>query len=154
MSTRWIASDMELVPLFVELANYSPTEHAQVIFEFVDGMPVAAALYDHYNGKSIHTHIWIEKGKRPSRVWWWVIHDYMFNQLRAKQAVAIIDSSNRKSLKLARHMGYQQVGTIPDYFPNGDAVILVGIEVTAWHWRRYRNGAPPPKYGVSNYERA
>lgn len=151
---RWISGDVELIPLFRELCDYNPTEKAQVIFEFEDGMPVAAALYDHYTGKTIHTHAWIAKNKRPSRVFWWVIHDYTFNQLMAKQAVAMIDASNRKSVHLATSMGYKFVARIPDYYPNGDAVIFVGTEDSARHWQRYRNGAPPPTYGESSFERA
>lgn len=152
---RWISTDDELIPLFRELCDYTPTDHARVIFEFDDGMPVAAAMYDHYNGKTIHQHVWIAVDKRPSRVWWWAIHDYTFNQLRAKVCLVMTSSSNRKAIELARHMGYKFAARIPEYYSDGDAMVFTGTERDATFWKRYRDGkTPPPTYDQSNFERA
>lgn len=145
--SRWISTHDELIPLYTELTGYNPfSSLARVIFEFDDGIPVAAALYDHFNGHAVHSHVWIAEGRRPSRVWWWVIHDYLFNQLHAKMAVVVADSRNPRSLKLAESMGYKLAATIPGYYGNGDALIFNGTEEDARFWQRYRHGAPAPMY--------
>ena len=147
MIRRWISTDKELIELYGALSGYnSSPELAQVIFEFKDGLPIAAALYDGFNGQSIHTHMWIKKGEHPSRIWWWAVHDYVFNQLGCKKAIGVIKSTNKRAVHLAISMGYQLEGRIKDYYKDGHALFFVGTEETARFWQQFRNGKKPPMY--------
>lgn len=148
--SRWIATDKELLELYAALSGYDPlSDGAQVIFEFDNGIPIAAAAYDNFNGYAMHSHIWIAEGRKPSRVWWWAIHHYMFVQAGAKLAVAVLRSNNPKVIRLAESMGYRFVSSIPNYYGDSDALFYVGTEEDAVFWRRYRNGASAPKYKLS-----
>lgn len=146
--SRWIGTNRDLIPLYTELSGYDPfSSLAQVIFEFDGQKPIAAALYDHYNGHSIHSHVWIAEGEKPSRVWWWAIHDYIFNVLKVKLAVLLANSNNPKSMRLAESLGYELTATIPNYYGTSDALFYTGTEDMARHWQRYRSGkTPPPTY--------
>lgn len=149
MIRRWISTDQELVELYGALSGYNGhPKLSQVIFEFKDGLPIAAALYDGFNGMSIHTHMWIAKGARPSKAWWWAVHDYVFNQLGCKNAIGIINSSNRKAVHLAITMGYGLQARIKHYYPDGDALFFVGTAESAKLWQRFRKGKKPPSYGL------
>lgn len=145
--SRWISTNKKLIPLYAEMSGYETTQRAQVIFEFQDGIPIAGALFDYFNGQTIHSHIWIAQGRRPSRVWWWTIHDYVFNQAKAQLAVGSIKSTNERMIKLAESMGYSLHSKMENYYPDGaDMLFYIGTAETATHWQRYRNGAPAPKY--------
>lgn len=130
------------------LIGYKPTEDARFLAEMEDQKIRAVGIYDNYNGRSVHSHIWIEPGYRPSRVFWWAMPDYAFMQLAVTNVLATVKSSNKAALKLVKHLGYTFVCEIPDYHETGDAEILfVGTEENATHWHKYRDGrATPPTY--------
>ena len=147
--SRWICSNRAILPMFANLSGVtSYTSDAQIIMEFEGETPIAGALYDNYNGKSVHVHVWVAKGQRPSRVWWWVAHDYPFNRLAVTNVFATIASSNEDAIRLAEKMGGKVVATLPDYFLTcDDCLMFLGTEETATHWQRYRNGkVSPPTY--------
>ena len=133
------------------LANlicFRPTEDARFIAEQDDDEFKAIGIYDNYNGRSIHSHIWIADGYRPSRVFWWAMHDYPFHQLAVTNIIATVASSNKTALRLVRHLGYKYVAMVPDYYETGDdQMIYVGLEENATHWHKYQDGrAAPPTY--------
>lgn len=150
--SRWISTHDELVPLFAELSGYEPRmPNPRVVFEFDDGIPIAAAAYDEYTGPAIHFHIWIARGRKPSRVWWWVIHDYPLNQLGVEQVIGITRETNRNAIRIAETNGWELITRIPGHYDDGDALIWRITEDTAKHWQRYRNGnTPPPTYSKQN----
>jgi uncharacterized metal-binding protein len=67
--------------------GYVPTGVAQCILCLENGVPIAGVVYDGYNVKSITCHIWIEKGKIPSKEWYAAIFDYPFNALKVTKLV-------------------------------------------------------------------
>jgi|SoiMethySBSTD1v2_1073268.scaffolds.fasta_scaffold02761_35 hypothetical protein len=147
--SRWISTHDELIPLYTELTDYVPhLPDPRVIFEFEDGIPIAAAAYDDYTVVSINFHIWIAKGRRPSRVWWWAVHDYPFNQLGVKQGFGMARETNRNVIRAAETGGWELIARLPDHYRDGDTLIFRLTPETAKHWQRYRSGAtPPPTYG-------
>jgi hypothetical protein len=145
--SRWISTHTELLPLYGTLSGYTAGPFAQVIFEFDGGIPVAAALFDNYNDYSIHAHVWIASGHKPSRVWWWAIHHYPLCVLKVNKVYAVIRSTNKRVLRLVESMGFKYVTMVPDYFREGEhCMFFEGTVETAKFWFRYRNGAAPPKY--------
>jgi RimJ/RimL family protein N-acetyltransferase len=141
--TRWINTDRSIIPEVAEMVGpLFPTGAAQAIAEFDNKEMIAGALFDDYNGQSIHTHIWIAKGRMASRVWWWAIHDYMFRQLGVVNTIATVKSTNKTSIKVSENLGYKLVATIPNYYPNGeDQLIYLGTEEMARHWPKLQEKA-------------
>lgn len=145
---RGLVTDREMLPILAKVAGVSYTNNAQLIAEYDNGHPVAIGIFDQYNGRSIHVHMWIAPGRRPSRVWWWAMHDYPFWKLGITNVVATVSSSNRAIVKLAGHLGAKLVGVVPNYHEDGsDLFIYSGIEEDAPFWQRYGAGRlPPPTY--------
>jgi len=54
----------------------------------------------------------------------YVIFDYPFKQLDCKQAFIRVKAKNEKSLKLVRSLGFKDLVTIEDVFPDDDMVVL------------------------------
>ena len=145
---RWLNTDQAQIPYLAEKMEVSYTENAQIIVECEDDEVIAAGLYDLYNGKSIHSHIWIAKGRHPSRVWWWAMHDYPLWQLGVTNIIATVSSANKEAIKVAEHLGYKLVSMIPDYYPDcSSQLIYVGVEENAVFWHRFKDGRlKPPTY--------
>lgn len=145
---RGLVTDREVLPMLADFAGIPYTANAQLIAEYDNGIPVAIGIFDQYNGRSVHVHMWIAYGRRPSRVWYWAMHDYPFWKLGVTTIVATILESNEKMVKLVKHLGGELVGRVPDYGPDGsDLLIYAGVEENMSFWHRYENGrASPPDY--------
>lgn len=130
------------------LMGYKPTEDARFISEVEDDVPKAIGIYDNFNGRSVHSHIWLAPGYRPTRMFWWAMHDYPFYKMGATNVLATVKASNKAARKLVNHLGYMFVCEIPDYHETGESEILyVGTEETATHWHKYKDGKiAPPTY--------
>ena len=136
---RWINCDRNLIPVLAPLMEVVPTANAIIVAEFDNETPIAAAIYDQYNGKSIHSHIWISPGRKPTRQFWFATCDYVFRQCRVETIVAYVSSRNIKSQKLTEHLGYELQSVIPNFYPDGtDALVYVGSPELAFDWRRFK----------------
>lgn len=145
---RWINTMQEALPYMAEIAGVGHTNNAILIAEQDDDAVVAIGIFDQFNGRSIHAHIWIAHGRRPSRVWWWAMHDYPYWQLGITNVVATVSSSNTAVIKVVRHLGGRLRGRIRDYHEDGsDLLIFSGTEDDSPFWRKFQNGrASPPNY--------
>jgi hypothetical protein len=54
----------------------------------------------------------------------WAAFDFPFNKLGVRVILATIAGNNNKSLRLSRHLGFQEIATIADAHDEGDLVIL------------------------------
>lgn len=136
---RWINTDPSFVPHLARVIDLAPTPNAVQVSEFEDNRPLCGAVFDGYNGKSIHAHIWIAPGRRPSRKWWFAVYDYMFRQCGVTNVIGTVPSSNTAAQKLDEHLGFRLQAIIPNYYPNGDDMHLyLCTRETAIDWERLR----------------
>jgi hypothetical protein len=136
---RWLNTDPLFVPHLADILKITPTLSAVQISEFDHVSPIAGVLYDGYNGKSVHAHIWIAPGRLPSRVWWWAICDYAFKQLGVDNVIGTVPESNTEAARLDEKLGFRLVGRIEDYYPDGDAVLMyVCTHKTVFNYERFR----------------
>ena len=139
---RWINTDPAFVPYLAQVMDMVVTANCVCVSEFDDEKPIAGALFEGYNGKAIHSHIWIAPGRRPSRRFWWACFDYMFRQCGVETVIGTVPSSNMAARKLDEHLGYRLNSVVPNYYPNGDDMLLyVCTPATAMDWQRL---APKP----------
>jgi hypothetical protein len=72
-----------------------------------DDIPVAATLYDSYNGANIFAHLAIQPGGRLTREFIKAIFYYPFVQLGCLRITGLVDVSNQKARLLNKHLGFQ-----------------------------------------------
>lgn len=120
----WLNSDPIFLPHLAEIIEVAPTPNAVHISEFKGTTPICGALFDGYNGKSIHAHIWIAPGGRPTRMFWYAVYDYMFEQCKVANVIGTVPSSNLRAIKLDEHLGFRLKTRIENYYPNGDDMLL------------------------------
>lgn len=138
-STRWLNSDPLFLQHLAQIMGIVVTPHAHCLAEFRGTVPVAGAIFDGYNGQSIHAHVWIPEGCRPSRLWWWACHDYMFNQLKVTNVIGTVPSSNKAAQKLDEHIGFKLHARVPAYYPDGDDMLLyICTKDTAYDYEKFR----------------
>ena len=137
--SRWINTDQSFLPWVVQALDYVPTPNAKVVAEFDGVRPIAAVVFDSYNGHSVYVHIWIYQGRRPSRMFWYAVFHYCWHQLACKLAIGQVPSSNTKARSLDEHLGFRHKGTIENYYPNGDDMLLyVATPYTIPDWRKWK----------------
>jgi hypothetical protein len=118
--------DAERVGRWVlEKAGGSFTTDMTAIGQECDGQLVAGIVYDGYTKASIAMHSRCDDPAKVSRRFYWMIFDYVFNQLNCKRATGIVPSWNTKAQKTNEHLGWKRETTLADYFPDGDAIIYI-----------------------------
>jgi len=136
---RWINTAPKFLPYLSQIMGLVCTSNGLHVSEFDDTAPVAGAIFDGYNGKSIHSHLWIAPGRNPSRAFWFACFDYMFRQCGVETVIGTVPSSNVRAQKLDEHLGYRLTATIPNYYPNGDDMLLyVCTPATAPDWQKFK----------------
>lgn len=136
---RWLNSDPLFLLHLAAMLEVAPTPNAVHISEFEGTTPVCGVLFDGYNGKSIHAHIWIAPGRKPSRMWWFAIYDYMFRQCQVANVIGTVPSSNKAAQRLDEHLGFKLNSIIPNYYPNGDDMLLyICTAESAIDWQKFR----------------
>ncbi len=136
--SRWINCDPSFLAHLAAQLEVAPTPNAVCVAEFDNETPVCGALFDGYNGKSIHAHIWIADGRKPSRFWWFAVYDYMLRQCGVETVIGTVPSSNKAAQKLDKHLGFVLNSVIPNYYPNGDDMMLyVATKDTVPDWQRF-----------------
>jgi hypothetical protein len=111
------------LPFLCRQLGYVPTVLAQCITCVEESTPIAGAVYDNYMGLSISAHIWVCKGRAPSREWMAAIFDYPFNRLGVGKILGQVTSNNDAARKLDTHFGFVEEARITDYSDDGDMII-------------------------------
>lgn len=122
--SHFISSNIMYLPFLGQKLEYVPSYRAQCIMcvEESTGVPIAGVAYDGYNGHIIMAHIWIDKGRKPSKEWLAAIFDYPFNKLGVKKIVGQVRSSNGQALEIDEHFGFGHEARISDFYENGDSL--------------------------------
>jgi len=90
-----------------------------------DGELVAGVLFEDFNHANVLMHV-AGKGKYwLNREFLWFSFYYPFEQLRVKRITVVIPSSNKESLRFAKHLGFVPEATLEDAHPDGNLEILV-----------------------------
>ena len=88
-----------------------------------NGKLVAGVLYEDYNGANVVCHIRGEPGWADRR-FLGIIFDYPFNQLNVKRITVPVNSTNKESIKLVRHMGFTLESGLAQATPDGDLLLF------------------------------
>lgn len=122
--SHFISTNTMYLPFLGQMLEYVPSHRAQCIMcvESESGVPIAGVAYDGYNGHIIMAHIWIDKGRKPSKEWIAAIFDYPFNKLVVKKIVGQVRSSNAAALEIDKHFGFVPEARIEDFYDNGDSL--------------------------------
>lgn len=98
----------------------------QVISRVEDEELLAAVVYENYTGVggSIEAHIGSFTKRWLNRDFLYIVFDYPFNQLQVKQAFCRVRGKNAASLNWCRSLGFKDLVTIEDVFPDDDMVVL------------------------------
>ena len=85
-----------------------------------NGNIVAGVLYEHWNGRSVVAHMAASGRLTPAYVA--AIFDYAFNVCGCHKVILPVASTNAKSGKFVRKLGFTQESHIRDASPDGDIV--------------------------------
>lgn len=137
--SRWINTDPMFVPYVAKAVGIIASPAAVVVAEFDGTEPVAAVLFDGYNGSSIHGHLWISPGRRAGRAFWWAMYDYCFGQLKVNNVIGTVPADNEAARKLNPRLGFRVAAVIPSYYPNNEDMILYRMTAeTIPDWRAWK----------------
>lgn len=90
----------------------------------LDGRLLAGAFFEnHCPGRSITSHVALDTTTAP-RAWLAFCFRYVFDQLKVKKMIGIVDSTNEKAIRFDRRLGYVHEATIKDAGRHGDSLIF------------------------------
>ena len=101
-------------------ASYASGSYTCIGYE-KNGTIMAVVAFENYNGSSMVCHLAIDRFNIEWAMFCW---DYIFNQLKIKKLIGVVDSSNQKALKLDLHFGFIEEYIIKDAGKDGDLHIL------------------------------
>jgi RimJ/RimL family protein N-acetyltransferase len=110
---RWVAAQMD--SQFAE-------NNASAIGLVRDGKIVAGVIYENWNGKSVVCHLAI--AGKVNRSFLRIVCGYAFEGLEAEKVIGPIASSNAKSIKAAKTIGFVEETRITNAAPNGDIILF------------------------------
>ena len=100
------------------------SEDAHYLGQVSDGQIRAVVVFCGFYGKSCMIHVGAEGQHWMTKDYLKEVFNYTFNKLKLKVIIGTVSGSNKKALKLNRHLGFRDVATIPDAHDDGDLVIL------------------------------
>ncbi|QQM14860.1 GNAT family N-acetyltransferase [Stenotrophomonas phage BUCT555] len=137
--SRWINTDQNFLPHVAKVLDFAPSANCSIVSEFDDVNPIAAVVFDNYTGVSAHVHIWVAHDRKPSRMFWWAVYHYAFEQLKCKTVIGTVAANNKEALRLDKHLGFKIVARVPNYFPpDVDMLLHVLEEKDAPNWRKWQ----------------
>ena len=88
-----------------------------------DGRLIAGAMFDNYNGSTVQGHVALDTQITP-RKWLHFCFRYVFDQLKVKKLVGLVDSTNEKAVRYDKHLGYVLEAVIKNGGRHGDSLIF------------------------------
>ena len=102
----------------------STPQDAHYLGQVLDGQIRAVVVYCGFYGKSCMIHVGSVGQHWMTKQFLKEVFNYPFNSLKLKVIIGTVAGSNKKALKLNRHLGFKDVAIIPDAHKDGDLVIL------------------------------
>lgn len=97
-------------------------ERSQAIGLLRDDKLIAGVIYENWNGRSVVCHIAITG--QINRSFLRMICGYAFEGLGADKVIGPISSSNLKSIKVAKTLGFIEEARITNAAPSGDVILF------------------------------
>lgn len=121
-AAKWVGEqlDTEIVPPFTAVGIYDDTGQ------------IGGAVFNDYNGSNVELTA-AGNGAFDSQVTIWIA-SYVFNELGCKRMTIRTKPANRAVLLSAMRWGWKFEGYQPDYYPDGDAVILGLLRENLPNW--------------------
>jgi RimJ/RimL family protein N-acetyltransferase len=88
-----------------------------------DGQLIGGVMFDSWNGNSICLHV-AGQGNWYSRSFGQAVFGYAFGQLKVKNALAPVDSTNEKSRRFCERIGFRLEATITSAGKTGDLLVF------------------------------
>lgn len=87
---------------------------------------VAGVLYEDFTGEggSITATIAVAPGAVMVREFVSAIFAYPFKQLGVGKIIALVSSTNWKSVRLVKHMGFVETAVVQGYYPDADLIVF------------------------------
>ena len=101
----------------------TPTD-ARFIGTSFDGVVKAVVVYCGFFGKSCMIHVSGDGSHWATKDFLKTVFELPFKRWELKVIIGTVAGSNKKALKLDRHLGFREVAVIPDAHNDGDLVIL------------------------------
>lgn len=86
-----------------------------------EGLPIAAFLFNDFNGSNIEMTIYAERGRMTRKLLRFIAR-YVFLSLGCRRLSAKIKRNNKRALRAAYRFGFRYEGISKNYFPDCDAV--------------------------------
>lgn len=99
-----------------------------------NGNIVMGAMFNNYNGASIHMHIAKLHGESFSPTFIAAIMDYPFRQLGVKRVTGLVAENNHVSRRFAQHLGARMEGVLQDALPDGNLLVYGLLRKDANRW--------------------
>jgi len=105
--------------------NKMPTPaDARYIGTSFNGEVKAVVVYCGFFGKACMIHVTGDGSHWSTKDFLKCVFAFPFKKWNLKVIIGTVAGSNKKSLKLCRHLGFRKVAEIPDAHEEGDLVIL------------------------------
>ena len=103
-----------------KVGNWNPNMTA--IGEVKDDRIIAGIAFETQNTKRLWGHSRVESS--PSKQFWVMTADFIFNQAGCNAFSAIVDPTNIKAVRLNKHIGFVVECVLKDAGDNGDLFIM------------------------------
>jgi RimJ/RimL family protein N-acetyltransferase len=92
------------------------------IGEIKNGKLIAGICFEMQNKNNLWGHLRIDSS--PSKSFWTITADFIFNQAGCKRFTATVEADNTKAIQLNKHIGFVIEATLKDAGKHGDLHIM------------------------------
>lgn len=104
-----------------------------------DGLVVAVAVFDSWSENSCMIHIWIDNPLVLKHGFAEEIFEFVFSEESGREVViGCTPANNEKALKFIKHIGFEEIGRIPDGHERGVDFILTSMRKETCKWIKPR----------------
>ena len=104
-----------------------------------DGKIVAISVFDSWTVNSCMIHIWIDNPLVLKHGFAEEIFEYLFSDVSGREVViGCTPANNEKALKFIKHIGFKEIGRIPDGYERGVDFVLTTMRKETCRWLKPR----------------
>ena len=101
------------------------------------GKLIAGVSYDCWTKNNVFVSLAVDES--PSKLFWAVVADYPFEKLQCNRVTAMIEGSNTKSAKIAKHGGFTEECRLKGAAEDGSDLVMHVLhkdDCRVFNWRR------------------
>lgn len=121
-----------------DIARPRRCEDTKGIAAIHDGSIAAIAIFDTWTTNSCQIHIWINNPFVLKHGFAEEVFDFVFNKGGREVIIGVTPENNHSALKFIKHIGFKEVGRIPDAHEVGIDVILTTMRKADCKWIKPR----------------